>query len=148
MRDLYFYNLLKRQALRKAIKIKTVLMLLAWSVIFLHGIIPHNHNEHRDAHCHNILHHDCSDDEDNTFTGSHHYHLASAADDYDHSSLICHFSTELVNNAGQDHTFIHQASLHLDSLPLIVYQYISDIKCSRINNPAHRLMPLRAPPLA
>ncbi|MDZ7739972.1 MAG: hypothetical protein U5K32_13085 [Bacteroidales bacterium] len=123
-------------------------MLLAWSVIFLHGIIPHNHHDHRDAQCHNILHHDCSDDKDNIFDDRHHYHLASSGDDNEHSSLICHFTSELVNSAGQDHAFIHQAGLHLDSLPIIVCQYISVIKSSRINKPALRLMPLRAPPLA
>lgn len=123
-------------------------MLLAWLVIFVHGVIPHNHNDHRDAHCHSILHHDCSDDKDNTFADNHHYHLTTAGDDYDHSSVICHFTSELVNNAGQDHVFIQQTSLYLDSLPLIVCQYISEFKCSRINDPAYRLMPLRAPPLA
>ncbi len=123
-------------------------MLLAWAVIFLHGIIPHNHNEHRDTHCHNILHHDCSGDKDNSIDDRHHYHLTSAGDDYEHSSLICHFTTELVNKSAQDHTFIHQTSLHLNSLPPVLCQHISEIKCIRVNNPAYRLMPLRAPPLA
>ncbi|MGM0463833.1 MAG: hypothetical protein ACQEQW_04170 [Bacteroidota bacterium] len=140
--------MLKTPALRKSIKIKTVMMLLAWAVIFLHGIIPHKHNDHRDAHCHNIMHHDCSDEKDNPFDDRHHYHLTSAGDDYEHSSLICHFTTELVNSSGQDHAFIHQSSLHLQSLPLTICQYISETECIRVNNPGYRLMPLRAPPLA
>ncbi len=42
--------------LRKAIRIKASILLLAWFVIFAHGIIPHNHLDNPCSDCHNILH--------------------------------------------------------------------------------------------
>jgi hypothetical protein len=42
--------------LRKAIKIKTFVLLLAWSVIFAHSVIPHNHIDESFQGCKGPVH--------------------------------------------------------------------------------------------
>jgi hypothetical protein len=42
--------------LRKAIKIKASVLLLAWSVIFAHSVIPHNHIDENFLGCMGPLH--------------------------------------------------------------------------------------------
>jgi len=42
--------------LRKGLKIKSFSLLLAWLVIFSHGIIPHHHVDELIPECHSVFH--------------------------------------------------------------------------------------------
>lgn len=42
--------------MRRAIRIKSFTMLLAWFVIFAHGVVPHNHLDDPSSVCHHLLH--------------------------------------------------------------------------------------------
>jgi len=93
--------------MRKALKIKTSLMLLSWMVIFLHGVIPHNHNSSHKPGCHHIVHASAS--------GHDHHSECNHTDDKiaylsnshaDESETICHFSAKLFQNLQIDGFFV------------------------------------------
>ena len=42
--------------MRKAIRIKAAILIVAWSAIFLHGVVPHNHIEGSSTGCQNFFH--------------------------------------------------------------------------------------------
>ena len=92
--------------MRRALKIKTWLMLLSWMIIFLHGVIPHNHHPSQKAGCHHIVHNaplsnehhqDCDKAHEKTILYTAHSH---------ESETICHFSTSLFQNLQIDSLFI------------------------------------------
>lgn len=123
-------------------------MLLAWLVIFLHGIIPHNHNSHQTVHCHNILHHDHSEHDTKDLSEIDKFLLDAFEDDHNQPAIICHFTTELVNVAGADHFYMHEDDYNFNSPDLSAGPYYPSSYCGHINKLSHSLMPLRAPPSA
>jgi hypothetical protein len=134
--------------LRKAIKIKTSILLLAWSLIFLHGIIPHTHHDPGDTGCKHSCHHG-SQEENNTVTALHHNILLKGIDDgNDHNGIVCHFASELIHQNDIDKVFINEAvNFRLapeDTDP----QFLIRPAPGRIIKVSHSLMPLRAPPVA
>jgi len=70
---------------RKWIKIKTYFVLLAWMVIFLHNVIPHNHDGEQPYHCHSLFHK----------AGDHeqfHKQETEFKDAGENSKTVCHFN--------------------------------------------------------
>jgi len=123
-------------------------MLLAWLVIFLHGIIPHNHQSQRTAHCHNVFHHDHAEDDTKDLPAIDKFLLNAFESDHSRPAIICHFTSELVNNAGTDHFFTYEDIFNFTSPALSSGPYFPANYCGRVKKPSHSLMPLRAPPRA
>ena len=100
--------------MRKWLKIKAVVLSLAWLVIFLHDAIPHNHNNHQDSSCHSIVHAEDSDhseeevpgnytDFEKTWDdGSSGSGVISGHNSNHHDTRICHFSTTLFSKHSTD----------------------------------------------
>jgi hypothetical protein len=132
--------------LRRGIKTKTLFMLLAWMIIFLHSIIPHNHHEHRSINCNYICYFD---------------HGNSAADKIVHYGLIlknavnndrckvfiCHFSVELMQETHLDHLFFHESPIPFTDPLLSPVTYIHNCTINKGAKSVIKFMPLRAPPL-
>ena len=80
--------------LRKAVKIKSFTIFLAWIVIFAHSIIPHNHLSDNFEGCHELIH------EVNAGNSSCdiHFHFNKLPEEVG----VCHFSNFLFNQLGQD----------------------------------------------
>jgi len=133
---------------RKALKFKTSLLLLAWSVIFLHGIIPHNHHDHRAAGCTHICHHTSEDRSDSEITSHYKLLIKSIPGNDKQKGLVCHFAAELMHQTDIDQVFIHEDEYHNMSPAEADNQYINAGSSCSIIKPAYSLMPLRAPPTA
>lgn len=134
--------------MRKALKFKTSLLLLAWSVIFLHGIIPHNHHDHRDPHCTHICHRTSEDRSDSENTLNKNPLIKSILAHEEQNELVCHFAAELMHLTDIDQVFIHEDGFHNMSPAAAVNQYLDTGPSGSIIKPAYSLMPLRAPPAA
>ncbi|MFP4025605.1 MAG: hypothetical protein ACLFVR_13860 [Thiohalospira sp.] len=86
-------------------------LLLAWTIIFAHNIIPHHHHSsHHDFvcnHCHNTHHPNSFAEE---FNGHNH-------DCNDHA---CHFHIEVLRQVSIDHVFITASdNIFSDFLPIV-----------------------------
>jgi hypothetical protein len=84
--------------LYRSVKIKAFIILLAWAIVFLHGVIPHIHMSEQHGLCHSLLHDsDLSEkgaaNSDN-INGSHNAH-----------EKVCHFSTILYMQQGFEDQF-------------------------------------------
>lgn len=81
-------------------------MMMAWVVIFLHAVIPHNHQDHKQPGCQELCQsHNGNDD----YGKDHKYELAVILPLADsHESNICHFSTELKNEKSFNSFFINE----------------------------------------
>jgi hypothetical protein len=114
--------------------------MIAWLVIFIHGIIPHNHLNEKHNGCHKIIHnivlHDHERDHDHT----------SRYADHPAEEKICHFSSFLYNHFSQDSFFLstnietHYPPVNLSESFKISYK---DYYFSR---PYYGSSSLRAPP--
>ena len=133
--------------MRRSLKIKTISMLLAWMIIFLHGIIPHIHHEHRSLNCHQIWHfnHVPSTMEKTNNEG---IIMLSAAGNNHSEVLICHFSTELMHETHLDYLFINEATGSYISAPFKPGNYMHYQTTNRIIKTVLKFMPLRAPPFS
>ncbi|MDT8401959.1 MAG: hypothetical protein RQ743_09705 [Bacteroidales bacterium] len=134
--------------MRKAIKIKTSLMLLAWSVIFLHGIIPHNHLEQRDAGCSHICHQGTQEKDDSEIAIQSNLLLRNIVYDNEQNEMICHFASELIHQNDIDKVFINETGNFKLTPVLTGKQCIIRTSPGSIIKAAYSLMPLRAPPMA
>jgi len=134
--------------LRKAIKIKASVLLFAWSLIFLHGIIPHTHHDPGETGCSSICHHG-SQEGSNSETFSHSNLLLKNIEvGHEHNGIICHFASELIHQNDIDKVFINETgNIKLDPLTE-GRQCIISTDPGRIIRVSFSLMPLRAPPVA
>lgn len=120
--------------------------MLAWSLIFLHGIIPHTHHDPGDTGCKHICHHD-SQEESSTDTAFNNILLKSIDTGNNHNGIVCHFASELIHQNDIDKVFIHEAG------NLVLTPENTDTQClimpapGRIIRASYSLMPLRAPPV-
>ncbi|MGM0665867.1 MAG: hypothetical protein ACQETA_00970 [Bacteroidota bacterium] len=133
--------------MRKAIKIKTSILLLAWSLIFLHGIIPHTHHDPSDTVCSHSCHHG-SQEESNPDKTFNIILLKNIDGGNDHNGIICHFASELIHQNDIDKVFINEAVNFRLAPENTDTQYLIRPAPGRIIKVSHSLMPLRAPPVA
>jgi len=59
-------------------------MLLAWFIIFAHGVVPHKHLDEPSAECHDLLHSTCAEDNQ---SGN-----LLRSDGEQHGKRVCHYS--------------------------------------------------------
>ncbi len=127
--------------MRKNIKTKVSLIGIAWMLIFLHAIIPHNHS---DDICHlnnNIIHSESGDnvntENDNTVwlsqPGNHH-------------GNICHFSTNLFLKVIPDHLFTISSVPDITSVRFNIITTVTHIESYCNGPPLITSRTLRAPP--
>ncbi|MCF8223114.1 MAG: hypothetical protein K9J25_08185 [Bacteroidales bacterium] len=81
-------------------------MMSAWLVIFLHAVIPHNHQVNMQLGCQELCHsHKANDDHGKDYKDN----VASFLPlPDDHESNICHFSTELKHEQSFNSFFINE----------------------------------------
>lgn len=127
--------------MHRRLKIKTTIVLLAWAVIFLHGVVPHRHMQERSGGC-NSIYHLIKDD------------LQSSADNHaisgkhDHNEKVCHFSELLFNSLNWDDLNLYPVN-ELKILPVFVAeQYFPDKNDRAISLYKTCSSRLRAPPLS
>lgn len=126
--------------MRKALKSKALVLLIAWSVIFAHGIVPHNHSDEFIHCCHNLVdsHSQSSELSDKTLL----------YDSIPSGETVCHYSGFLFLQLNADHIIIlsdkavfqNPAEKQVSDLPEKSKQFISD--------PHPGSSALRAPPLS
>lgn len=133
--------------MRKALKAKALLLFISWFMIFMHGVIPHLHDNHTAY--------------DPTTKGSDHLNcihsqiLSSAGDDlgmhfinsHEHNSSICHFNPNLFSQLDIDYLFVFSPVCNF-----VFSDVFTDIQKpdtqSRYKKPPHLASnALRAPPL-
>jgi hypothetical protein len=126
--------------LRRVLKIKACIILLAWLAIFLHNTIPHNHIYENISGCHELIH-DSAAGTDNTGKSSLLVSLPSEIH-------VCHISGFLFHSFNPDNLITHPlkniifCSGALKS-PVVLYtdqSYVSDH--------FHGSISFRAPPAA
>ena len=93
--------------MRKALRLKATTLLLSWTIIFLHGMIPHLHADHSD---HNPDSNDCQHS-----SNSKHMHgdekndstWLLASNSQEHNESVCHFNPNLFSQLNLDVSFVH-----------------------------------------
>lgn len=129
-------------------------MMLAWLVIFLHGVIPHNHNDHSLPGCHQVVHHEESHHEDS-------HHDSDTHDDCNneqgiisntysscekHDAITCHYVSNMFRIYHIDKVFINKTVCSsvetFHSVQNINNCFIIDTG----SRPCYSLLPPRAPP--
>ena len=93
--------------MRKRLKIKALTLIFSWTVIFLHGVIPHIHDHgNLPAKSDHNLTHSCSGQHINAESGEN-LPLFIAGSDRNHSNEACHFNPNLFPNINIDNNFIY-----------------------------------------
>ena len=126
--------------MRKALKLKALMLLMAWMMIFAHNVIPHNHPEDCVAGCHELVH---GTNPDRNDTGTLPIYRGQSED-----INVCHISNLLFQQISQDNFFFRydielglDPSVFSEQLPFLYTQeFISD--------PVIGSTSLRAPPVA
>jgi len=85
---------------RNKIKLSVVPVAIAWMIIFMHGVIPHNHQQEHKGDCNSVIH-CCHDSE----PGDVSIHFNETTHN-DHHHLICHFNSGLYNHIDTDNHFL------------------------------------------
>jgi hypothetical protein len=135
---LYLVKFLK--FLRKAIKIKVYTIMLAWVVIFMHSVIPHNHLLENNTGCRELFH--------GIVTGDNDCDSTSKLESQPGESIVCHFSNFLFNQFSQDNLII-QSNKESHFYPVLltgsIFVHPSE---PYIYRSYHGTSSLRAPPAA
>jgi hypothetical protein len=85
--------------LRRNLKIKAYTILVAWLMIFMHNIIPHNHLQENFTGSHQLVQSEFPDNSDTGRTTEFNIPL--------HEISVCHISNFLYHNFNPDHLIIH-----------------------------------------
>jgi hypothetical protein len=125
--------------LRKAIRIKASILLLAWFVIFLHGVIPHNHLDNPYSDCHSILHSEAAENS-----------RADRAPNFQtlpSEKTVCHYSGFIFSQLSSDNLiFTYDRSAFINP-PEVLASNIFSVTVLFISDPNPGISALRAPPL-
>ena len=85
--------------MRRAIKIKTFSLIVAWLMIFTHSIIPHNHMDYCSTGCHELI--QKTSDENNNVSPTMTFN--SMPD----NEKVCHVAGFILGQMGQDIPLFH-----------------------------------------
>jgi hypothetical protein len=127
--------------LNRSVKIKALFLFLAWTVIFLHGVIPHSHIEDQTGICHSLYHTGICSNEKGLNT-------AEIDGVNAHHDKVCHFSSLLFNTFGTDDIiFSHLTELII--VPLTGSEHFFLLQTDRAESLFKNCTSqLRAPPLS
>jgi hypothetical protein len=128
--------------LRKTLKIKAFAILFGWLIIFMHGIIPHNHLQEHQSGCHELFHTTTNHNSDfqDKNTGS------SLYSEKNEDEKVCHFSSFLFNNFNQDNLIITPDRETYFFPPVISVTLSFYNLVSYLSEPYYGSISLRAPP--
>jgi hypothetical protein len=124
---------------RKALKLKTYLMLVAWMMIFMHNIIPHNHIDDNITGCHDVIQKTAPDNNKSDVTKG----FTNQPCDV----TVCHISGFLFHNFNQEN-LLNGTSQELNLNPLRIADPV--IACenqSYISDHPEGTFLFRAPPI-
>jgi len=135
-----YITFVKKFLLRKALKIKALVLLTAWMMIFAHNVVPHNHQDDCTIGCNQLVH-KISPDE-NGFSNL--YKFRSQPEEV----RVCHISGFLFQQFSPDNSYFVDESepglspsvISKDNLPPYNQVFVSE--------PATGSSSLRAPPVA
>jgi hypothetical protein len=131
--------------LARAVKIKTIILLFGWLIIFMHGIIPHNHLQEQHNGCHELYHNITAN---NTIVqDKNSEHSTAQYSEKTEDAKVCHFSSFLFNNYNHDRLII-TATRETYFLPQEISVTISFYNSeSYSSEPYYGSTSLRAPPV-
>jgi hypothetical protein len=86
--------------LYRSVKIKAFIVLLAWGIVFLHGVIPHIHLNEQYGCCHSLLHDSDTTEQDNCNV----VHFKGIPTDHE---KVCHFSTIMFQQQGFEELLVN-----------------------------------------
>jgi hypothetical protein len=130
----------KIKTVRKALKIKALMLFAAWIMIFAHNIIPHNHPSENISGCHELVHKTNPDENDSN--GLHKY--KSQPEDI----KVCHISSFLFQQFSQDNFYFgYDRDFSLDP-SVIAEDYLFTYEQEFFSDPSVGSTTLRAPPVA
>jgi hypothetical protein len=95
--------------LRKGLKIKSLSLLLAWLVIFAHGVIPHHHVDELIPECHSVFHRVSADIGKDENPG--------AYKNTPSEETVCHYSGFIFGHLGSDNQVLISEGLVFIGLP-------------------------------
>jgi len=126
--------------LRIAKKIKTLLLLLSWVVIFTHSIVPHNHHEADVAGCFNLVHSHTSDDNQSD--------NVTRIEDLPCGETVCHLNAFEYFQLNSDNLFLLHDKTSCENIceisaPINIRRSLEFVSDPHLGKPA-----LRAPPLS
>jgi len=126
--------------LKKAVKIKTFTIFLAWIVIFAHNIIPHNHLSDNFEGCRELIHEVNASKK----VGDTHFQLKNLPEGVN----SCHFSNILFNKLCQDNVlFSTSREDHIVPVTIISSVLVNKSELF-LFRPFYGSSSLRAPPAA
>jgi hypothetical protein len=124
--------------LKKVIKIKAYIFLLAWTMMFGHGIIPHTHSLVCNTSCHKLLHKTDSNKSDHDTELKFRSHPEEVN--------VCHINIFLYHNYSHDNLLCElNHNTYLPALNLTGFTYGNNINFKFSGSP-EKIPPLRAPP--
>ena len=129
----------KITVLRKAIRIKASVLFLAWFVIFLHGVIPHNHLDNPYSDCHSILHSEGA--ESSRTDRALNFHTLPSG------KTVCHYSGIIFHELSSDNLFLPSDRSVFIKAPEVLASNIFSVTLLFISDPHPGNSALRAPPL-
>lgn len=126
--------------MRKALKIKALVIFAAWMMIFAHSVIPHNHPDENINGCHELVHKTSPDEND--VNGP--VKFKNQPEDID----VCHISNFLYHQFGQDN-FFYGNYRDISFNPSTIAEHILSLyKQAFFSDHSVGSTSLRAPPVA
>jgi hypothetical protein len=126
--------------LRKGLKIKACFVFLAWLMIFMHNVIPHNHLEESFTGCHELFHHTSPDGNNSDLS----LKLNGGPVDVN----VCHISNLLFHSFSPDNLIIHSFKDINAGLVCMTDRILICTEPSFFSNHCQGTVFLRAPPAA
>jgi hypothetical protein len=127
------------------IKISFVPVALAWLIIFIHGAIPHNHQQEHNDGCSSVYH--CCHDSDHTELPNEEGEEEWSGTDAGHDPhFICHFSTGLFHSLDNNSPFIAGSQLRFRSATVEETEILAVYSGPALNSRQESPENLRGPP--
>jgi hypothetical protein len=127
--------------LNKSVKIKTIAVLFAWTVIFIHGVIPHLHQQDHNSPCNSIIHEINSDKNDTVHS------LMINGKPGDHEK-VCHYTGLLFQLLNYDNLLFHPEKKTYIVPVILSESHICQIAYLNFSEPETDTTSLRAPPVS
>lgn len=126
--------------MRKAIRIKALIIFAAWMMIFAHSIIPHNHPAEDITGCHELFHKTAPDENDCNGLSS----FESQPEDI----KVCHISGFLFHQFSQDNFYFKYTWDNVINPVSIAKSFLHSFKQDFVSDHSVGSTSLRAPPVA
>jgi hypothetical protein len=126
--------------LRKSIKIKAYIILLAWLAIFVHNTIPHHHIFENVSGCHELIHNSVGGTDD---TGKSSMFVSLPSEIH-----VCHISGFLFHSFNPENLITHPLKNIIFSCEVLKSPVVINTDQSYVSDHFHGSTSFRAPPPA